>query len=948
MSRRAWAYIWGVFLAWAVLSGAALSRFAPTPAQWLAFAALVSLATLAQLFKAEAPSHTWYYATPIFFFAGLLLLDRFLFVLLILIPHLIEWAKERLVRSSYLSAWYLQPFNIAMYSIAGFGAYPVYAALNTTGASVRTPSWAFAATAAALVYVTLNHVLLGLALVLARGKSWRESGALDAENLLIELILLCLGVVVAALWVLSPWLIPLALSPLVLIYQALMIPLLKKEAQTDAKTGLWNAGHFTTLFTAELERARRFSRPLAFIMADLDLLREINNTYGHLAGDTVLAGIGQIIRKTIREYDIAGRFGGEEFAIVLPEAGLPEAQALAERVRRAIEAAHFEVATSPTPIRATMSLGIACFPADATTPTALSHAADVAVYQAKLKGRNCVVCASDIPHSIKLEGTSAEALQAAPYPIAFASGIEPAATGVQANAPAAAVPPESTTPNGIADASMTIEPNPPAAAAPTPHRTSILLPLFVGLIVLAGTAMTGLGFVLRPQLTLPALVLFTALAVLAEFLQVELYGDGSTSVSVAIAFAAALVAGIPGVVFASAAIALTHYVQHHKKVHFYQTAFNWATHVLAGSAPAILIGALAIPVQVSNLLVLMIPSALAALCQYAIETGLIASAMALAEGTNPAVTWREQFRWLAGHYLALGIIGLFLSIAYTALGPLGVLVFILPLFMMHYAQKQYIAGTRRSVSELQRLNRELTRANQEILSASRAIRQLNDELFLTLSKIIDARDPYVGGHAAKVADYATAIAVELGLPLERVEQVRQAALLHDIGKIGISEQLLHKPDKLTAEEYEHIKRHATLGAELLATAQGLRHLAPFVRHHHERWDGRGYPSQLAGERIPLEARILAVCDAVEAMASDRPYQQGRSQDEIIVELRRCAGTQFDPHIVETFIRILERADGRLIVNSAQEVIRRRTELGGWSMVSSAPFRSPGNDGCLAG
>jgi HD-GYP domain-containing protein (c-di-GMP phosphodiesterase class II) len=202
------------------------------------------------------------------------------------------------------------------------------------------------------------------------------------------------------------------------------------------------------------------------------------------------------------------------------------------------------------------------------------------------------------------------------------------------------------------------------------------------------------------------------------------------------------------------------------------------------------------------------------------------------------------------------------------------------------------------------------------------MQSLNEELFLTLSKIIDARDPYVGGHASKVGDYAVAIAHDLGVEPERFEPLRQAGFLHDIGKIAISEAVLHKPSKLTDEEYEYIKTHAALGGEFLATCRSLRHLAPFVRHHHERWDGRGYPDKLAGEDIPLEARILAVCDAVEAMASDRPYRKGMSLDEVIAEVKRCAGTQFDPHVAAAFVSIAERERDHLIVNSATEVHRR--------------------------
>jgi putative nucleotidyltransferase with HDIG domain len=353
----------------------------------------------------------------------------------------------------------------------------------------------------------------------------------------------------------------------------------------------------------------------------------------------------------------------------------------------------------------------------------------------------------------------------------------------------------------------------------------------------------------------------------------------------------------------SAGIALTHYAQ--KRPALYKTAFNWATHVLAGVAPALMIHAPSDALLVSNLLVLGVLTLIVGLIYFSIDTGLIAVAISLAQGSSLKTTWQEQFRWLFAHYLVLCVMGLMLSIAYRTLGLPGVLVFSLPAFLTRYAQKQYVERTEENVRELRRMNQELSLANQKIASASQAIRQFNDELFLTLSKIIDARDPDAAGHAAKVADYATAIAVEVGL-VERVEHIRQAALLHDIGKLGIPERILHKPARLDAEEYAIIKTHAALGAEFLETCQGLRHLAPLIKHHHERWDGDGYPDGLRGEQIPIEARILAVCDAVDAMASDRPYHQAIALDEIVAELERCAEAQFDPAVVQAFMHIAER------------------------------------------
>jgi diguanylate cyclase (GGDEF)-like protein len=194
----------------------------------------------------------------------------------------------------------------------------------------------------------------------------------------------------------NPWLVALALAPLGVMYQALSIPMLKQQAEVDGKTGLANARHFDTLFRAELHRAGRFDRPLALIMADLDLLRDINNTYGHLAGDAVLEGIGRIIRQTMRDYDISGRFGGEEFVLVAPEADSQQAGVLAERLRQAVADARFPLGAGGQPVGVTMSLGVACFPRDATTAEELVYAADMAVYEAKARGRNSVVQAADL------------------------------------------------------------------------------------------------------------------------------------------------------------------------------------------------------------------------------------------------------------------------------------------------------------------------------------------------------------------------------------------------------------------------------------------------------------------------------------------------------------------------------------------------------------------------
>ena len=206
-----------------------------------------------------------------------------------------------------------------------------------------------------------------------------------------EFALAAVGIGVAAFWVVNPWLIPFTAAPLYLIHRSLHMPQLEEQARIDSKTGLFNARHFGAVLAEELARAQRFERPLALIMADLDLLREINNTYGHLVGDDVLAGVAEVFRAELRHYDIPARFGGEEFAILLPETDAESALEIAERIRRRVAAKVFDVPSASDPVRVTISMGVACFPEDGDNANELLHHADLAVYRAKLQGRNRVL-----------------------------------------------------------------------------------------------------------------------------------------------------------------------------------------------------------------------------------------------------------------------------------------------------------------------------------------------------------------------------------------------------------------------------------------------------------------------------------------------------------------------------------------------------------------------------
>jgi putative nucleotidyltransferase with HDIG domain len=175
---------------------------------------------------------------------------------------------------------------------------------------------------------------------------------------------------------------------------------------------------------------------------------------------------------------------------------------------------------------------------------------------------------------------------------------------------------------------------------------------------------------------------------------------------------------------------------------------------------------------------------------------------------------------------------------------------------------------------------------------------------LALANAVDAKDTYTGGHSARLAELALAVGRELGIKNGFLEDLRWGAMLHDIGKIGVPDHILRKPTPLTQDEWTVVRQHPTVGAQILAPVPKLAGAARIVRHHHEWYNGRGYPDGLAADNIPLGGRILAVVDAYGAITDERAYKRSRSHEEAIAELRHCSGSQFDPSIVDAFLRAI--------------------------------------------
>lgn len=271
---------------------------------------------------------------------------------------------------------------------------------------------------------------------------------------------------------------------------------------------------------------------------------------------------------------------------------------------------------------------------------------------------------------------------------------------------------------------------------------------------------------------------------------------------------------------------------------------------------------------------------------FLINSALVATALSFERRVNVLRLWWQNFPWFSLNYFA-GISVAALLVSYTRSVDLSAIGIILPLLLVSYLTYRTALG------RIEDAKRHLDQVSELYMSAIE-----------TLAMAVDAKDQITHGHIRRVQVYAVELAKRLGVnDTNQMKAIETAALLHDMGKLAIPEHILNKPGKLTAAEFEKMKRHADIGADLLSSIKFPYPVVPIVRHHHEHWDGRGYPSGVSGTDIPLGARILSVVDCFDALNSDRPYRPRLTPDESFAILRERRGTMYDPLVVDTFISV---------------------------------------------
>jgi putative nucleotidyltransferase with HDIG domain len=404
-------------------------------------------------------------------------------------------------------------------------------------------------------------------------------------------------------------------------------------------------------------------------------------------------------------------------------------------------------------------------------------------------------------------------------------------------------------------------------------RRDLRFPLLVGFLIAVATLATIVAwtrFPVRSDLTVASLLLGAVLV--SELAPVLVPGRGGISLSYPLSVAVTVLLG-PGFAAMAAAVAVVP-MWLERDSDWGRRLFNAGQVELSTVVPGMiyfLLGGRLFASPSALLAGSLLPIAALVLTGVLLNDLLVSFAQNVVRGTPIRRFWTQSVSSMLPSQIALGFVGVAIAQIVVSVGVWGFALFIVPLIV---ARQTY----QRSVQ----------------------LREAYADTISSLVAALEAKDVYTKGHSVRVAKYSVSIAAALGISDTAIERLEYAALLHDIGKVGVSRRVLAKPSALSSDEFTEIKRHPDIGAHILADVPYLADLVPSIEAHHERLDGSGYGHGVSGDAIPLEARVLAVADAYDAMTSSRPYRSAMTHDAALRELKHCCGTQFDESVVDAF------------------------------------------------
>ncbi len=720
---------------------------------------------------------------------------------------------------------------------------------------------------------------------------------------------------------------------------------LAHEAQTDSLTGLYNHRRFQERLRAELALLGRRRDSVALLMLDIDDFKRVNDVHGHAVGDEVLLAVAETLRKVVRASDIPCRIGGEEFAVVLPGSDAGDALVLARRLRNLLAG----LAVEPAP-PVTVSIGVTQAPDHARNPRRLVACAEAAMMAAKARGKDTSVLydeqAADRPHE---RGDARSVRSIAHLKLLQTLGSRLNRLNDVSAIGEAIVEELEDLLEYHACRVYVIEGDELRPVALRQHFATSGEPrsavrLRVGEGIAGRAAATGVSLLVPStlQCDFAAQVPGTAKVDETQIATPLIYGSRVIGV---------LAVSQLGVAqFDEDDVRLLEVLSGHAAVALENARLYEAERREAQTAKAML--------ETSNRLLSFSQELAAAadldeLLERVCEgtASIVASprqSVWLQDATGQPLRLRaargyssEQLTELRAVRLPHAVVAEFagqtrpfvlgaLEIAILEGAPADLTSSRFAVAPLRFAEQRYgciVAAAPAEDAEFSQHRLDLLSGigsqAQIALASADNIEQLESTFIATveaLANALEASDESTSSHARQIRDWALALGRELRLEPERLKRLELGALFHDIGKIGIPSHVLTKPGPPTDEEWELLRRHPVIGEQILAPIEQLQEVRRIVRHCHERVDGGGYPDGRAGAEIPIESRIILVCDAFHAMTTDRPYRGRLPYEEARRRLRAGAGSQFDAHVVDGFLRLLAR--GVLAHVSSPEATRQ--------------------------